>query len=235
MAKDTDYDSKERRRFGRKWGRRFGSRIRDWGEEVGERAKHWGKKVEDEFSEEGGPMAEEKKAKKAQGEWMGPGYQQWNAMKGRRWWSGWWMWPFGLIGPLIGSAIMLVFLIIALWVLKFANAAIQSQFISLLISATAANIWVFFAFSIVMGYLDFIIKRSPFAYMTLWPAQNGLAVTFAAWVIAWIFKTVGFLASVDFLLQIGSLLRANLAWVFVFFLALGYLTVFVAGRRYWHG
>jgi len=203
----------------------------------GEEAKRWkawdlkfGNRVENEFADEGGKMHDETKAHKVKGEWMGCRNccgGQWQANRA----GSWWMLPFGLIGPLIGAAFSLLFVVISVWALRFINAGVQSEFISLMASAIAANIWVFFAFSLAMGYLDFLVKRSPLAYMALSPVSNSLGITFSAWIIAWVFRTIGSLASVGLLSQFGTLLRANLPVVFVAFLAIGYISMWAMRRK----
>ena len=177
-------------------------------------------------------MAEKKNA-----EWINKGhagenwYRPFEQNAGKGWGWGWIFFPFGLIGPAIGAVIGIIFIIISLWTLKFVNVAVQSQFISLMISAVTANIWVFFLFSLAMGYLDYLIKRSPLAFFTLYPVSNAAGITFAAWILSWVFRTVGAFSGVGALLSLGTLARANLAWIFVIFLILGYLSLSVAKKR----
>jgi len=140
------------------------------------------------------------------------------------------MLPFGLISPIIGAGISLLFLIISLWILKLTNLAIQSQLVSMIISAASANIWVFFAFSLAMGYLDFLSKRSVVSFMALTPISSAGSITFSAWILAWLFRAIGSLASVQLLSEAGIALRQNLLPVFVMFLALGYAFILVSRR-----
>ena len=160
---------------------------------------------------------------KAQGEWNHP----WAAKAGRHW--SLWLLPLGLLGPLIGSAIWIVFIIIGLWLLKFANAAFQSTFVALLINAVAANLQWFLAVSLAIGYIDFFSRKFQPAGLWLFPLSNAIGATFSAWIVAWIFRTIGTLAGVPILTDIGVAIRANLLIVFAVFLALGALMV--EGRR----
>ena len=233
-----DYDSEERRRW-RKWALRFGERMRGWGDEVGERAGYWGNrfadKVEEELGKEGGNMAGddgETKAHKVRGEWMdAKWHRRWQEHRAGSWWGGWWMWPFGLIGPLIGAGFTLLFVVVAVMCLKFVTAGVQSEFLSLMIGAVAASIWVFFAFSLIMGYFDFLIKRHPMAYLVLWPLSNSLGIALSAWIISWVLRTVGELASVALLVQAGALLKAYLLPIFVVFAAIGYVSLWMMERK----
>lgn len=160
---------------------------------------------------------------KAHGEWNHP----WAANAGRHW--NIWSLPLGLIGPLIGTAIWVVFIIIGLWILKFANAAFQSTFVTLLINAVAANLQWFLVVSLAIGYIDFFSRKFQPAGLWLFPLSNAIGATFSAWIVAWIFRTIGTLAGVPVLTDIGVLIRANLLIVFAVFLALGALMV--EGRR----
>ena len=227
-----DYDSEEERRW-KKWGKRFGGRMRDFGEEASERARYWGERfagrMEGKHSGKGGKM--EEGAHKVKGEWSDARWHgRWQEHRQRRW-GGWWMWPFGLIGPLVGAVFGIVFIVVALWVMRFVNAGIQSEFVSLMIGAAASTIWVFFAFALVMGYLDYLTKRSPMAYVVLWPVSNSLGITFFAWIAAWILRTIGELASVAMLGQAGMVLRQNLLPVFVVFAAIGYISLWMVRRK----
>jgi len=168
---------------------------------------------------------------KASGVWHHPKWAgEWERARHNNWWGNSWMLPFGLISPLIGAAFSLAFTILSLWILKLANVAIQSQLASMIISAVSANIWVFFAFSLATGYLDFLSKRSVISFMALTPISSAGSITFSAWILAWLFRAIGGLASVQFLSDAGIVLRQNLIPVFVLFLALGYASI-LASRR----
>ncbi|VVC00027.1 Uncharacterised protein [uncultured archaeon] len=202
-------------------------RWKAWGERFGKRMESFGKRMEKKFGKgDGCCCGGECMAEKKKGEWYHPLEE--NAGKGWGW--GWIFWPFGLIGPVIGAVIGIIILILSLWALKAVNVAIQSEFITLMIAAVAANIWVFFLFSLAMGYIDYLIKRSPLAFFTLYPVSNAAGITFAAWILAWVFRTIGAFSGVDVLVWAGTLARANLAWIFVIFLILGYLSFAVARK-----
>jgi hypothetical protein len=115
--------------------------------------------------------------------------------------------------------------VLMVWALAFANAIFQSTFISLMIAAVERNLHLFFTCSLVMGYCDYFARRFFAGYALLWPVGNAVGTTFFMWIIAWVFLTVGALANVLFLSQIGTLLRENLPSVFVLVLLLGYLSV----------
>lgn len=167
---------------------------------------------------------------KAKGDWFHPKEGWVQAGKG---WNVWFL-PFGLIGPIIGSMIWLVVIIAGLWALSFANAVLQSQFISLLIGAVGRNLHWFFAVSLITGYLDFLSRKFPPAFPITWPASNAVGITFSAWIISWLFRTIGAMANVAVLSQIGIFLKENLAGIFVLFFAMGLLLVLakVITRRF---
>ncbi|MCL6089306.1 MAG: hypothetical protein M1530_04070, partial [Candidatus Marsarchaeota archaeon] len=113
----------------------------------------------------------------------------------------------------------------------FVNAGIQSAFLSMMAGAVAASMWVFFAFALIMGYFDFLIRRHPMAYLVLWPLSNSLGITFSAWIISWVLRTVGQLASAGLLAQAGVLLRENLLPLFAAFAVMGYLSLWMMRRK----
>ena len=232
MARKGKEGDEEERRW-RERGRRFGGRMRDFGEEIGERARYWGNRLaygmDGRRSGEGGKMEEE--AHKVKGEWSDARWHsRWQEHRQRRW-SGWWMWPFGLIGPLVSAVFSIVFIVVALWALRFVNGGIQSEFVSLMVGAVASTIWVFFAFALVMGYLDYLTKRSAMAYVVLWPLSDSLGITFFAWIASWVLRTIGELSSVAMLGQAGEALRQNLLPVFIVFAAIGYISLWMVRRK----
>jgi hypothetical protein len=161
-----------------------------------------------------------------QGEWKHPGSASPQTGKWLRWWS----LPLellGLLGPLIGAAIGLAIVVIAIWALALANAIFQSLFVSLMIAAVERNLALFFACSLIMGYGDYFARRFYMAYMLLGPLGGAIGFAFSAWMIAWVFKTVGALAGVPLLSYIGALLRDNLLPVFALVLLLGYFSAAV--------
>lgn len=181
--------------------------------------------------EESKPAGE---AAKPKGEWKHPA-AAFAGQAGRRF--SLWFLPLGLLGPLIGSAIWMVFIVLMLWALKLANIIFQSAFISLLVNSVATNLQWFLVFSLVIGYIDFFARRFQPAGIWLFPVSNAVGATFSAWIVAWIFRAVGTLAGVQILFDMGALLRANLLVVFAVFLALGALML--ESRRMfrgvWHG
>jgi len=130
---------------------------------------------------------------------------------------------------MISSLAWLVFIVAGLWALKFLNAVLQSAFISLLMNSALNNLHWFFVASLATGYLEYFSRKFPPSGLALWPFSSAIGATFSAWILAWIFRAVGTMSSVDALVQIGTLLRANLLFVFIFFLAFGFISV--AGRK----
>ena len=164
-------------------------------------------------------------AKKVHGTWSYDG--QWNSgAEGK--WLNWWLLPLGilgLLGPLIGAAISFIVTIICLWAVKFANVIFQSGFLSLLVAAVDRNIAWFFIVPLVVGYCQYAAKRFYVGYLVCLPIGNAAGFTFSMWMAAWVFKTVGALANVLLLSQIGAALRENIVPIFAIVLALGYLSV----------
>ena len=163
----------------------------------------------------------ESKAKKAHGTWSYPGNG--NA----RQWYGWGFLPLeilGMLGPLIGAAVSLIITIICLWLVRFANVIFQSEFLTLMVGAVDRNIAWFFIVPLVVGYCQYLAKRFYAGYFLLMPIGNAASFTFSMWMAAWVFKTVGALANVLLLSQIGIFLRENLVPIFALVLVLGYVS-----------
>lgn len=157
----------------------------------------------------------------AKGEWNHPASA---AGQASRQWSLWFL-PLGIMGPLIGSAVWIIFIVLGMWILKFANLVLQSAFVTLLVNSVIANLQWFFIASLIIGYLDFFAKKFQPAGIYLFPFMNATGATFSAWIVSWIFRAIGTMAGIAFLTDIGVALRANLAIVFAVFLVLGALAI----------
>jgi len=139
-----------------------------------------------------------------------------------------WFWPFGLlglIGPLIGSVIWIIFLVAGIWILRLANIVFMSGFVALLIGAVVANLQWFFAVSLFLGYCGYFIRKTPSTAAVLWPVMGAVNFTFAMWIISWVFRTVGFSAGATWLYEPGIFIRANLIVIFAFVLVLGAISM----------
>ena len=168
-------------------------------------------------------MAEKKAT--VQGEWVHPDQQK------QGW--GWrmWLWPIGLLGPLIGSIISIVILIAILWGLKFVNVILQSGFITQIIGSVDANIALFFAFFLFTSYAKFFMMRSRAAFMFLHPLSEAVSTLFAAWILGWLLSYTGEVTNVPLVSYAGGLISANLLPIFLFVLVLGYLSIAMGRQR----
>jgi len=161
------------------------------------------------------------------GEWTHPGQRQWREDSGKRWFS-WWLLPLeilGMIGPIIGAAISLLITLACVWMLQAVNIIFQSELLSLMAAAVYRNLAVFFAVPLVIGYCQYFAKRFYLGFALLWPVGNAAGFAFSTWIIAWLVRTVGAMANVPLLVQIGAFLRESLLPIFMAVLALGYLSV----------
>jgi|SRR3989344_6078663 len=168
---------------------------------------------------------EKQSAAQAKGEWVHPGGQQ------KQEW-GWrmWLWPIGLLGPLIGSIISIVVLIAILWALKFLNVMLQSLFITQFIDAVTANIIWIFGFFLFTSYAKFLMMRSRSAYYVFHPLSEAVSTTFVAWVLGWLLRYAGEAISVPLISTIGSALSASLVYIFAFVLILNYAALLFSKR-----
>lgn len=166
-------------------------------------------------------------ATKAQGEWSHGGERFW----GRRGAVRWAFLPFGLLSPLIGAALGILFIVLGLWLLKFANMLLLSPLIALFMGAVARDLPLFFGFFLFTGYCGYFARNFPFTANVLLPAAGAAGFTFTIWALAWVFNTLGAIYSVPLLLQAGTLMRGYLLPIFVLVLALGILTAYLGYRR----
>ena len=217
MAKKENDDERYWKGLGRKvrrWGEHFGDEAREFG-------RHAGRKVESKL--------DERRERKEHGEeWQHPqGHKEWRVRSV-------FFWPFsllGLLGPLLGSIVWMVFLIAGLWVLKAANTVLVSGFITLMIGAVVANLQWFFAVSLFLGYCDYFMKTFQEIAFAVWPLSSSVAFTFSVWIVAWIFRVIGSSAGVGVLSGFGFWLRANLILIFAAVLVLDYAMVALWGMR----
>ncbi|MFA6328221.1 MAG: hypothetical protein WCY41_02130 [Candidatus Micrarchaeia archaeon] len=164
---------------------------------------------------------------KEKGEWVHPGQRQWEEDSGKRWFN-WWILPIeilGLIGPIIGAAVSLLITLVCIWMLQAVNIIFQSELVSLLVAAVYRNLAVFFAAPLVIGYCQYFARRFYLGFALLWPVGNAVGFAFSMWTIAWLLRTIGTLANVLLLSQIGAALRESLLPIFAIVLALGYISV----------
>ena len=160
------------------------------------------------------------------GEWVHPGERQWNENKGKPGFNYWFL-PLeilGLLGPLVGAAASLVLTIICLWAVKLVNFIFQSEFLTLMIGAADRNILLFLAVPLVVGYCQHFAKRFYAGYIVFMPIGNAVGFTFSMLTAAWVIRTIGTLANVAFLFQIGAGVRENLALIFALVLLAGYVS-----------
>lgn len=141
-----------------------------------------------------------------------------------------WLWPIGLLGPLIGSIISIVILIIILWLLKFVNVMLQSLFITQFIEAVTANIIWIFGFFLFTSYAKFLMMRSRSAYYVFHPLSEAVSTTFVAWVLGWLLNYAGEAMAVPLISTIGAALSASLVYIFAFVLILNYVALIFSRR-----
>lgn len=224
-----DYEDNEERRW-REWGERFGRRVGAAGSGFGRGvSSHFsGKEYDMENSGREGRWEARKERFKDRWEARKEKYKRWGCESGR----GWWFWPFGIIGPLFGSIIGIIFILFGVWALDFFNATLHSAFISMLTSAVLNNLQWFLAFSLFVGYASFFARAIPPSRWVLRPAKTGAEFSFAAWILAWVLRAIGIFSGPAALVQVGILLRSNLVLIFLFGAILGFIGLMMR-RAFW--
>lgn len=202
-GRDRRMTDEEWREWGEKFGERMAKRGEDFGEEMAELGDRFGRKME---------------------------------RRGREWGRhgrSWWFTTFGIAGPLIASVVGIIFLIIAIIVLKIANFVLGSSFITAIGDFLYANVYIFFAIFLFTNYNEYFSKRFRSTYWMITPITAGVSLVVAFWIIAWVLTLVNTVPHLAVLSTIASFINANLLTLFVIVFVLGYVFV-VIGRMFMH-
>jgi hypothetical protein len=178
---------------------------RNWGENFGKFMGQRGK----EFGEEIKSMAQDRK-------------KEWKKAR-----ADWWFGTFGLVGPLIGSIIGIVFLGIGIWLLNFINLVLGSSLIGAVSNFLFLNLEWFFLIFIFSGYNDYFSKKFPESYWIVSPIMTSASIVIALWIFIWVLNIVNTVPKNTVIAAISTFLSTNLQALFVLFLVIGYVAVAV--------
>ncbi|MFA5357845.1 MAG: hypothetical protein WC308_02885 [archaeon] len=130
--------------------------------------------------------------------------------------------PFGLLGPVIGSIIGIIVLVIGIFLLNFFNIFVGSTFISAFSSFLSGNIQWFFLISLFFGYGKYVSRLVyPIGWL-LSPLLGSAGFTFALWIIAEILKATNVSAQISFIGSASNFIINNLLPIFLVLLVLSY-------------
>jgi len=197
-----DMTDEEWRDWGEKFGKRMAKKGADFGEEMAELGERFGRRMER----------------------RGRGWEE------RRWghrWKNWWFETFGFVGPLIGSIIGLVFLVIGVFVLKFFNFFLGSSFVSAITDFLFTNLGLFFAIFLFSSYNEYFSKKHWENYWIVTPITTGISLVIAFWIIAAAITLINTVPKFTILSTIANFISANLLTIFVVVFVIGYVVVVV--------
>ena len=171
----------------------------EWGEQFGKRMERWGEKF--------GKRMEQR----------GKGWE--------RDWKERWFWPWGILGPLLGSVFGIIGLVILVWLLKFINLPINSTFISALANFLLVNLPWFFAASLFFGYNAYFARRFRKIYWIISPITTGICIVIALWLAILVLNFVNIFIALKALAYTSSILYSVMIALFVLFVVLGYIGI----------
>ena len=176
------------------------------------------------------------------GEDFGKRWEEWGDDFGKRWedrgrrFEIWWLRSFGLVGPLIGSIVGIVFLAIGMWLLNLANLILLSTFVTNITNFVLSNIHWFFAIFLFSNYSEYLEKRYPKPYWTIAPIMTSTKIIIGLWIFAALLNIINYSVNISILVTISSFIMTNLAAVFMVFLVLGYVMLIIGFswfRNWW--
>lgn len=185
---------------------------RDWGEKFGKRMEQRGR----EFGEEMEDL----------GERFGKHFEH-RAKEWKKECRDWWFFSFGFIGPLIGSIFGIICLAFGIWILKFVNLPLNSNFISALSNFFITKMHWFFAFFLFFGYSDYFNKRYQKTFWLVSPVFNSVGIVIVIWVVTWLLNLINGFINSSAISFVSRFLYLNLTGIFFVFLVLGYAIVFI--------
>lgn len=138
-------------------------------------------------------------------------------------WDSWFHNTFGLVGPLISSIFGIVILALITWVIGIVNFPIGSSFMANIQGFLLGNLGLFFLIFLLFSYSSYMSRASPKAYEPFSPLFVALGIAVAFWVAGNVVLLANISLGISFLSTVSSLVLLNIAWIFGFFLVLGYV------------
>ena len=131
----------------------------------------------------------------------------------------------GVIGPFLSSVLSLVCLGILILVLGFIGQFVATELLKNVNSFLTANFGFFFLLFLLFSYLSYLTKVMRNGQWVIMPIRVAAGVTVAVWLIIQAVMIVNISSGI--VSEGASFMANNLLPMFWFFLALGYLVVFV--------
>ncbi|VVB75110.1 Uncharacterised protein [uncultured archaeon] len=130
--------------------------------------------------------------------------------------------PLGVIGPLAGSIVGIVVLIIIVAIVNWLNLGLGSTFLSALTGFVMNNLPWFFAAGLIFNYAKYISRLMGHFKHFFRPVITSAAIAFVAWLIGAVFMAVNVSAQDPFIASVSYSLSTHVLEIFLVFLVLGY-------------
>jgi phage shock protein C len=138
-------------------------------------------------------------------------------------WDSWFHNTFGLVGPLISSIFGLLILALVVWAVTMVNLPIGSSFMANIGMFLVSNMGLFFLIFLFFSYTSYLSRVSPRGYLPFSPIAVAAGITMALWMVTEVLSIANLSLGISLFTEITSFTQRNLAWIFGFFLVLGYV------------
>ncbi len=130
---------------------------------------------------------------------------------------------FGVIGPVLSSILSLIVLVLVIWLLNSLGVLTGFLFLQRIGAFFAENLALFFLLFLFFSAASYVGRCAPRPYLLFQPLVK--AIGFAVWL--WVFASLAGIANsslrFSWLAGLVLFIKANLIFLFLLFLALGYL------------
>ncbi len=140
-------------------------------------------------------------------------------------WNSWFYGTLGIVGPFISSLFGLIVLGIIAWFMALINSRINSVLFSSMHDFLLMNMGIFFAIFLFFSYTSYFSRLHKRGYHIFSPVSTAVGITIVFWIIAKVLTLVNIAFSIENVTLTFAAMEilANLQWVFIFFLVLGYM------------
>jgi phage shock protein PspC (stress-responsive transcriptional regulator) len=130
-----------------------------------------------------------------------------------------WHSHFGIMGPLISSALGAVCLVILIWVMRFLAGSLSIETLSLIAGFLESYLVIFFIIGVVFSYAKYFMQGGK-AHRLGEPLVAAAGITIAVWIIVQLASAMNFDAPI--ITQAHLAMVGGMLGVFIALLAIGY-------------
>ena len=134
---------------------------------------------------------------------------------------------FGIVGPLIGSIVSVIFLALFAWILNFINLGLSIYLIASVTSFITSNMHWLFALFLFFGYSDYFSRRNKKTFWIVAPFVGSIVMLFVLWISIWALDTINLSANSIFLAYLSNSLYSNMIPIAFAFIVLDYVIIVI--------